>query len=217
MIQRLTFPARRKPLKALTPKQLRFIEEYLLDHNATQAAIRAGYKGKYIDRLAHQLLEKTRDVLKVRLKEQREELRGKVSITRERWLKELICWGFYDPGKMFDNGGKPFEIAEMPPHLRRAIAGFEFYEDFQGKGESRRPVGYTKKFRFVDKLTALKQLGEALGFTEPETDGHGSGNGPRTIRVEFVDGETKKDMNLPPKVVNPSNPQVTFGSNHGDR
>jgi len=214
MIQRLAFPARRKPLKALTPKQLRFIEEYLLDHNATQAAIRAGYKGKYIDRLAHQLLEKTRDVLKVRLKEQREELRGKVSITRERWLKELICCGFYDPGKMFDNDGKPFEIAEMPPHLRRAIAGFEFYEDFQGKGESRRPVGYTKKFRFVDKLNALKQIGEALGYfdTVPIPD---ESNSP--MNIVFVSPDDKKPMAAqPPHVLTPI-PQVTYVGSRGER
>jgi phage terminase small subunit len=31
---------------ALTPKQARFVEEYLIDLNATQAAIRAGYSAK---------------------------------------------------------------------------------------------------------------------------------------------------------------------------
>ncbi len=31
---------------SLTPKQARFVEEYLIDLNATQAAIRAGYSAK---------------------------------------------------------------------------------------------------------------------------------------------------------------------------
>lgn len=40
----------------LTPKQQRFVEEYLLDLNATQAAIRAGYSAKTADRIGPRLL-----------------------------------------------------------------------------------------------------------------------------------------------------------------
>lgn len=44
----------------LTPKQQRFVDEYLIDLNATQAAIRAGYSPKTADKIASQLLGKTR-------------------------------------------------------------------------------------------------------------------------------------------------------------
>lgn len=44
----------------LTPKQQRFVEEYLVDLNATQAAIRAGYSVRNADKIAFQLLGKTR-------------------------------------------------------------------------------------------------------------------------------------------------------------
>lgn len=44
----------------LTPKQQRFVDEYLIDLNATQAAIRAGYSLKTADKIASQLLGKTR-------------------------------------------------------------------------------------------------------------------------------------------------------------
>jgi phage terminase small subunit len=43
--------------KALTPKQRRFVEEYLIDHNATQAAIRAGYSEHTADRQGSRLLK----------------------------------------------------------------------------------------------------------------------------------------------------------------
>jgi phage terminase small subunit len=43
----------------MTPKQERFVEEYLIDLNATAAAARAGYKGKYLDRIGPELLGKT--------------------------------------------------------------------------------------------------------------------------------------------------------------
>ena len=44
---------------ALTAKQERFVAEYLIDLNATQAAIRAGYSEKTADQYGHQLLKKT--------------------------------------------------------------------------------------------------------------------------------------------------------------
>lgn len=44
----------------LTAKQQRFCDEYLIDLNATQAAIRAGYKEKYAHTNANKLLQNTR-------------------------------------------------------------------------------------------------------------------------------------------------------------
>ncbi len=43
---------------SLTPKQTRFVEEYLADLNATQAAIRAGYSAKTANEQGSQLLAK---------------------------------------------------------------------------------------------------------------------------------------------------------------
>jgi phage terminase small subunit len=46
--------------RPLTPKQQRFVEEYLVDLNATQAAIRAGYSQRNADKIGSQLLGKAR-------------------------------------------------------------------------------------------------------------------------------------------------------------
>lgn len=43
----------------MTPKQQRFVEEYLVDLNATQAAIRAGYSESTANQIGWQLLQKT--------------------------------------------------------------------------------------------------------------------------------------------------------------
>ena len=43
----------------MTPRQKRFVEEYLVDLNATQAAIRAGYSKRTAEQQGHQLLKKT--------------------------------------------------------------------------------------------------------------------------------------------------------------
>lgn len=43
----------------MTPKQRRFVDEYMIDLNATQAAIRAGYSERTAEQLGYQLLQKT--------------------------------------------------------------------------------------------------------------------------------------------------------------
>jgi phage terminase small subunit len=47
-------------MAALTAKQERFVQEYMVDLNATQAAIRAGYSAKNADKIGPELLGKTR-------------------------------------------------------------------------------------------------------------------------------------------------------------
>lgn len=47
-----------EPAKSLTPKQQRFVDEYLIDLNATQAAIRAGYSAKTAASIASENLTK---------------------------------------------------------------------------------------------------------------------------------------------------------------
>lgn len=49
----------------LTSKQERFCQEYLIDLNATQAAIRAGFSAKTADKIGSQLLGKTRVQAKI--------------------------------------------------------------------------------------------------------------------------------------------------------
>jgi phage terminase small subunit len=46
--------------RGLTPKQQRFVEEYLVDLNATAAARRAGYSERNADKIGPELLGKTR-------------------------------------------------------------------------------------------------------------------------------------------------------------
>ena len=46
-------------MSKITPKQSRFVEEYLIDLNAKRAAIRAGYSEKRASEIGYQLLQKT--------------------------------------------------------------------------------------------------------------------------------------------------------------
>lgn len=76
----------------LTAKQQRFCDEYLIDLNATQAAIRAGYSPKTAEQLAYQLLQKTSVQNHIaELQKKREE---RTEITQDSVLHELALIAF---------------------------------------------------------------------------------------------------------------------------
>jgi phage terminase small subunit len=74
---------------SLTPKQRRFVNEYCVDENATQAYIRAGYAQEGAGQSAHNLLKKSE--IAGAIKERMEELAVAASITPEwvvgQWAK----------------------------------------------------------------------------------------------------------------------------------
>jgi hypothetical protein len=70
---------------ALTDKQRRFVDEYLIDLNATQAAIRAGYSAKNANKVGPEILGKT--WFQRAIAERRKEMSSKTAITPEMVLK----------------------------------------------------------------------------------------------------------------------------------
>ena len=73
-------------------RQRQFCEEYLIDLNATQAAIRAGYKEKYAHTNAPKLLQNT--TIKAKIDELMQERAKRTEITQDRVLKELAIIAF---------------------------------------------------------------------------------------------------------------------------
>jgi phage terminase small subunit len=72
----------------LTPKQEHFVEEYLIDLNATQAAIRAGYSEKTADQQGHQLLKKT--LVSAAIAEAQAERSARTSVTQDYVLESIV-------------------------------------------------------------------------------------------------------------------------------
>lgn len=73
--------------RGLTPKQQRFVEEYLIDLNATQAAIRAGYSAKRADVIGYENLLKP--VIQEAVQAKREEQSRRTQITADWVLTRL--------------------------------------------------------------------------------------------------------------------------------
>lgn len=77
---------------ALTEKQKRFAEEYLVDLNATQAAIRAGYKEKTAYSTGNENLRKPE--IQATIRQAMQERSRRTEITQDMVLKELAVIGF---------------------------------------------------------------------------------------------------------------------------
>ncbi|MBX3502807.1 MAG: terminase small subunit [Alphaproteobacteria bacterium] len=72
----------------LTPKQERFVAEYLIDLNATQAAIRAGYSAKTASQGAAQLLANIK--VQAAVAEGRAKLAEKTELTQQMVIVGLL-------------------------------------------------------------------------------------------------------------------------------
>ena len=78
----------------MTDKQRRFAEEYLIDLNATQAAIRAGYSERTANRIASENLSKL-DIQQY-IAARQAEARARVEVTQEEILLQLKKIGLSD-------------------------------------------------------------------------------------------------------------------------
>lgn len=76
----------------LTEKQKRFVEEYLIDLNATQAAIRAGYSEKRASEIGYQQLQKT--TVQEAIQKAKDERSKRTEITADMVLREYAKLGF---------------------------------------------------------------------------------------------------------------------------
>lgn len=160
----------------LTPKQLAFIREYTIDLNATQAAIRAGYSEKTARQAGAENLSKPD--IQAELTKLMEARAQRVEIDADTVLRELLRLARVDLCEAFNDDGSLKPVRDMPEDVRRAISGVDVFEEFQGRGEDREMIGYTKKLRFWDKTKALEMLGRHLKLFSDKLELTGKDGGP---------------------------------------
>jgi phage terminase small subunit len=146
----------------LTPKQQRFVDEYLVDLNATAAAERAGYRKP--NKQGPRLLVKVG--IAEAIAAAREARRERVQVEADDVLRELLLIGRSDVGDLIDFTGvdprlKP--ACEIPEKARRCISSFKVKRYVEGHGEQAREVEVTE-FKLWSKDAALEKLGKHLGL-----------------------------------------------------
>lgn len=144
----------------LTPKQERFVDEYLKDLNATQAAIRAGYSQKRASELGWQLLQKPTVIGAI--SQRRQALADSLEITRERVVKEMARLAFFNIKSFFDDNGNPKKVSELTDDAACAINGI----DIVNIGNDEVGFGQVIKYKIPDKNKALENLAKILGYMD---------------------------------------------------
>ena len=150
---------------ALTAKQAAFVREYLVDLNATQAAIRAGYSKKTANVIASELLAKPN--IKSAIQEEMKKRAERTEITADKVLKEFAKLAFFDPRKLFDDKGNPKDITELDDDTAAALAGLDVVQDIDPDTGI---TSYTKKYKLASKQAALDSLGRHLGMFLDRTE-----------------------------------------------
>lgn len=168
----------------LTGRQKKFVMEYLVDLNATQAAIRAGYSERTAKSVGCENL--TKPDIQVAIQEAQKELAKRVKITPELVLQEYARLGFLDPRKFFRADGSPIDITELDDDTAAALAGLEVMEIYEGRGDDRTFVGYLKKYKLTDKKGALDSIAKHLGMFVERHEHTGKNGEPIESNVTVV-------------------------------
>lgn len=146
-------------LARLEPKQARFVTEYLVDLNATQAAIRAGYSKRSARSQACDLLTRPNIAEAVRLGV--EKRAAKVEITADFVLSQMLKFASADHAELYNADGSLKNIHDIPKDVRMAIQSLEVESRREGQDGD---VVTTKKVKLVDKKGANETLMKYLGL-----------------------------------------------------
>jgi phage terminase small subunit len=158
MKQKLAFKATK-----LTKKQKVFVAEYLKDSNGTRAAIEAGYSTKYAKESAYHLIHKNTLVMEAIQREEESRLK-RLGVESAQVLSRMAKIGYVDIRKIYDpETNTLLPVKDFPDDIVPAIAGIETLEVWEGRGEDRHLVGYTKKVRLWNPNPALTNMAKNLG------------------------------------------------------
>lgn len=151
-------------MEKLTAKQARFVEEYLVDLNATQAAIRAGYSENAASEIGYENLRKPQ--IQDAIAKRRQEMQQRTEITADRVLEEYAKIAFFDPRKLFTADGAIKPVQYWDDDVAAVIGGLDVVEI----GDDGEVIGRVKKLKLIDKKGALDSIGKHLGMFVDRTE-----------------------------------------------
>lgn len=139
--------------RQLTQKQSRFISDYLVDLNAKQAAIRAGYGRKTARTIAADLLAKPS--IQMALQEAQNDLARRTGVTQEMVIEELKKIAFSRLGDFLEQGPEGIILKSSALDADRSAPVADI---------STRGTDGGMRVKLHDKLRALELLGKYLGM-----------------------------------------------------
>ncbi len=178
---------------ALTPKQRRFVDEYLIDLNATQAAIRAKYSAKTARQIGEENLSKPdiQAAIAARMKARE----ARTEITQDMVLKELAKIGFSDIRKIVKWGETELRVVDgedgdtMPYHGLALVDSSEVDDDTAAAIAEVSQGREGLKVKLHDKKGALVEMGRHLGLFIPK------GHADLDVELKRIEVENKRLAN----------------------
>ena len=146
----------------MTRKQKLFVEEYLIDLNATQAAIRAGYSVKTAREQASQNLTKLN--IQQEISEKMAERSKRTGVNQDRIVLELAKIAFVNAADVIDSDDATIKAGATADDTA-AIQSVKVKVIPTKEGE-----GVEREIRLNDKLKALELLGKHLGMWNDKLD-----------------------------------------------
>lgn len=167
----------------ITPRQRRFVEEYLVDMNGRQAAIRAGYTATTAHVQAAKMLKKDNITAAVTagiaLRSHRTEVEA------EAVLRRLWQMANFDIRKLFKDDGSMKAITELDDETALGVVSIKVVELKDGDGNVR---GYSKEARLVDLRAVLVDVGRHLGMFDAKLRISGDKENPIALLIKQVQG-----------------------------
>lgn len=145
----------------ITIKQSRFVEEYVLDMNATQAAIRAGYSAKTAQEQGARLLANV--MVRAAVDAAVAKIADRAEVSAERVIRERARLAFFDVRKLLDSDGNPIPLQNLDDDTAAAIAGLDVATSVSEDGSAKTTV---RRYRLASKEQNLAALEKRLGLTE---------------------------------------------------
>lgn len=145
----------------LTEKQQRFVDEYLIDLNATQAAIRAGYSARTANEQGSQNLAKLS--IQQAIAERMAERSKRTGVNQDRVVLELAKMAFIKMPDLVDGQGRIRESATEDDLA--CIESIKYKESESDTGSS-----VEREVKIASKLKALELLGKHLGMWNDKID-----------------------------------------------
>lgn len=157
-------------LSSLKGKQKIFVQEYLVDLNATQAAIRAGYSPKTAQQQSSRLLLNV--VVKQAIDQAIAERSKRARKSADEVLEELENLAFLNMADFIRISSEGEPIVDMGQTTRAhqsGLADVETHDYLDGRGEDARDVRRVRiKLNAAGKMTALVKLAEHHGLLKPQ-------------------------------------------------
>ena len=163
----------------LTAKQQTFVEEYLIDLNATQAAIRAGYSAKNADKIGSELLGKTRVAEAVSMA--MAERSRRTGINQDRILQEIAKLALVNID----------DVVDLRTGKVKGSATKEDLACIQSIKIKPTEFGDEREIKFYDKKGSLELAGKHLGMFKDKLEMDVDMD--LNISIDYGEGEDDED------------------------